>query len=117
MSSKLSMTTHHDSKAKSPPYKKGRLWWKVRTSPSGDVRLVPIKDKQKKELEGGTILVTMTSRMIQNNKVKEAVDAISESGGNVTAIKGRRMEIDVEGNDVESVGDILDSFGCQWDLS
>jgi hypothetical protein len=116
MSSFLSMTTHHSPKQKSIPYKKGRLWWKVKTTPSGDMRLVPVKDNVEKVIQDGTMMVTMTSKMIQNGKVEEAVSQVSAAGGNVRAIKGRRMEIDVEGINIESVGDVLDSFGCQWDV-
>jgi len=109
------MTTR-TSKNNNLPYKKGRLWWKVHTTSGGEVRLIAIKENNPKKVQGGTMLVTMTSKMIQNDKVKEAVDKVSKAGGNVVVVKNRRMEIDVEGDDVETVGDVLDSFGCQWDL-
>lgn len=116
MSSSLSMTTAKTAGNKYTPYKKGRLWWKVKTTPSGDMRLVPIKEKNDQSKQNETILVTMTSKMMQNDTIDEAISQVSYAGGNVRSVKGRRMEIEVDGVNTDSVGDVLDSFGCQWDI-
>jgi translation initiation factor 1 (eIF-1/SUI1) len=107
------MTTNKAKK----PHKKSNFIWRIKTSASGDIRLVPIKNEVEKVLKGGTIYATVTSKILQNGKFDEAVQMIKVAGGTVSASRGRRMEIEVDGNNVESVGDVLDSLGCQWDLN
>ncbi len=113
MSNSLSMTTNKTHS----PHKNGRLIWRVKTSPSGDMRLVPLKKEVENRLVGGTIYATITSKILQNGKFDSTVEMIKEAGGRISMARGRRMEIEVEGNNVESVGDVLDSLGCQWDLN
>jgi hypothetical protein len=97
--------------------KKSRLIWRIKTTESGDMRFVPIKENKNQSTAGGTVFATLTSKIVQNNKVGQIVNQITELGGKVSFVKGRNLGIQVEGNDVESVGDLLDSFGCQWDLN
>lgn len=112
MSSPLSMTT-----TKRPKKRRGRMMWRVRRDELGELKFFPIKDEADEAKQGGTIFVTMTLKMIRDEKILAAVEAIRAAGGTVTKVNGRRMSVEVGGENVEEVGDVLDSFGCQWDLN
>lgn len=107
------MTTNKTKK----PSKTGRLWWKVKTSPSGDFRLIPIKNKIDKTQKAGIIYATITSKMLKDEKLNVFFAKINESGGKVSSIKGRNLFVEVDGASLETVGDVLDSFGCQWEFN
>lgn len=111
MASPLSMTTGKTSKNSA-----NRLKWKMKRSEDGEITFAPIKKKTCAKFDGGTIHVTMTSKMIREDKVKDAVMAVGRVGGEVTSVRGRTMTVDVSGESFEEVGDVLDFFGCQWDL-
>ncbi len=111
MASSLSMTT-----TKQPKKHGFRMKWKVRRDQFGELKFFPIKDETNVK-KGGTIFATMTLKMIQKEKVADAVNQIRIAGGAVTQVRGRRMHVEVEGDSIEEVGTILDSFGCQWELN
>ncbi len=111
MANSSTMTTrkpqrHHDSTI---------MKWRVRRTNQGEMIFVPLKDKKPKMPVGGTIQATLT-KSVMGGRVNEAVAAVVEAGGSVAAVRGRLMTIEVSGDDVEAVGDALDSFGCQWDM-
>lgn len=114
MASPLSMTTTKKQK------KRGfRMRWKVRRDQLGELKFIPIKDESSVKT-GGTIFATMTLKMIQDDDKEEVIDAmkqIREAGGIVTQVRGRRLHVEVEGNRIDEVGDVLESFGCQWELN
>jgi hypothetical protein len=93
------------------------LVWRVKRGPTGEIRFFPIKEKEQKAPRGGTIFATMTSKMLSNDLVGKAVASIKNAGGSVTAIRGRLITIETDGENTDAVGEALESFGCQWDLS
>lgn len=111
MGSPLSMTT------RKRPHKSGRMVWLLRKTPSGEMRFIPVEEKQPASPKGGTVHATMTSRMVHEGKVQSIVDEVVSAGGSAVSLRGRTMKVEVDGEDVEAVGDVLESFGCQWDIS
>ena len=97
--------------------RRGRAMWRVRRNEFGELKFFPIKDEVEGVSQGGTIFATMTSKMIRDEKILDAIKAIRAAGGSVTKVHGRNMSVEVAGESVEEVGDVLDSFGCQWDLN
>lgn len=93
-----------------------RLMWRVRSNESGELRLIPIRNEHPKTPQGGTIQVTLTLKILMGDKVGDVEAAIRAAGGTVSHIRGRLMAVEVPEESVEAVGDVLESFGCQWDL-
>jgi translation initiation factor 1 (eIF-1/SUI1) len=114
MASPLSMTT-----TKKPKKRGFRMKWRVKRDQFGELKFFPIKDESSVKT-GGAIFATMTLKMIQDDDKEEIIEAIKqirEAGGAVTQMRGRRMYVEVDGDSVDEVGTVLDSFGCQWELN
>ena len=82
----------------------------------GGITFVEIKKKRCPSAQGGTMNVTLTSKMFRERSIAEAAQAIGKAGGIVTFVRGRTMTVDVAGENVAEVGDVIDSYGCQWDM-
>ena len=95
---------------------KNKLLWHLTKTPSGEMKLIPIEPKSVEPLRGGTIHATLLSKTVKNKKTQQVADELENAGGSVVSLRGRYMTIEVDGHAVEQIGDILDSFGCQWDF-
>jgi hypothetical protein len=94
-----------------------KMRWRMKKTESGEIRFILAKAKPIQEKQGGTIYATLTTKMIREEKVGIAKEQIARAGGSVSSLRGRLMTVEVEGENVEEVGEVFDSFGCQWDLS
>jgi len=96
---------------------KMKMMWIRRTTPSGEVRFVPIiKKKTVARKVEGTIHATLTSKVVQKKQTFNVVNGIKQAGGLNPVVNGRRLTVEANEENIESIGDILESFGCQWDL-
>lgn len=98
---------------------KVKYLFKVKQLPNGDIRCFPIRKDVSKSASSGTknVVATMPSRVIELKKVKDLESNISASCGVRPDIKGRTITVaGVEESALDSVGDVFDMFGCQWDV-
>ena len=109
MASSLSMTTQVVSRQP-----KTRPAWRIRRDVNGEIRWFLLKERKTNVLVGGTVYATMPSRLVSGDKTDEVIAATTRAGGRLVSAKGRTMLVEVDGQDIEAVGEALDSFGCQW---
>jgi len=112
MPSPLSMTTKRSKQTQH-----WRPMWKLRKDETGEIKFVPIKEKKISANSSGTIYATVTSSVIKSaDKARALSTAIFKAGGSVSVVSGRLVSVATNEDRVEDIGDVFDSFGCQWDF-
>jgi len=112
MPSPLSMTTAQRKRRRRP-----KFLFRVRRSPDGELRILPIREEPEARASAGTITATMPSRIVAGDREGDVVSAVRNACGAASSVRGRLLTVDLDSGSVEAVGDVLDSFGCQWDFS
>ena len=112
MNNSLSMTTKRRKQANH-----WRPIWKLRKNETGELQFIPIKDKKFSENSSGTIYATVTSSVMKSaDKARALSTAIFKAGGSVSVVSVRLVSVATDEDKVEDIGDVFDSFGCQWDF-
>jgi len=94
-----------------------RLLWKVRRNDTGELKFIPIKDKKSSSGSGGTMYASVTSSVMKSaDKARSLASAVVNAGGSISAISGRLVSVIVPEGRIEDIGEVFDSFGCQWDF-
>ena len=94
------------------------LVWKLYHDQYGMIKFRRTEKEEAKKLSGPMTIDATVPRRVLDDKVKlsKLTDAINREGGNVLSARGRMFSIDSGDGSVDELGDILDSFGCQWDI-
>ncbi len=105
----LSLTTRKNKKKS-----RWKVLWQL-VKKDGDIQFAKIKQTPKNEQQNSTILASITRRILENEKIfNNLVDLLEKQNAYVTYRKNRSILIENVEN-VDDIGDILDSFGCQWE--
>ena len=110
--SNISLTTKKNEKNKKKNNYK-LLWQLVKKD--GHIQFKKIKQSKKDDKKNSTILATITRKLLDDDKLCNNLISLLKAEDTIVYKRNRLISIENVEN-ADDVGDILDNFGCQWEL-